>query len=56
MTKRHEGKGSMNQTGTITKLQNKRHENKNMEQNQKQTLHFVLENTTEICHIRHLKD
>jgi len=30
----------MTQTGTIRKLQNKRHENKNMEQNQKQTLHI----------------
>ncbi len=30
----------MTQTGTITKLQNKRHENKNMEQNQKQTLYI----------------
>ncbi len=36
IARRHEGKGSMTQTGTITKLQNKRHEN--MKQNPKQTL------------------
>ncbi len=37
MVKRQEGKGSMNQTGTVTELQNKRHENKNRK---KQTLHL----------------
>ncbi len=34
--------GKETQTGTVTELQNKRHENKNMEQNQKQTLHFYI--------------
>ncbi len=34
----------MTQTGTITKLQNKIHENKNMEQKQKQTLHLEVIN------------
>ncbi len=38
---RHEGNGSIKQTGTETKLQNKRHENKNMKQNPKQTLHLL---------------
>ncbi len=36
IARRYEGKGSMTQTVTETNLQNKRHENKNMKQNQKQ--------------------
>ncbi len=49
MAKRHEGKGSMNQPETITKLQNKRHENNNMEQNKKQTLHIVERSKCKLC-------
>ncbi len=39
IAKRHESKGIITQKGTITKLQNKKQQNKNIEQNQKQTLH-----------------
>ncbi len=38
IAKKTRGQGKHDKTWTITKLQNKRHENKNMEQNQKQTL------------------
>ncbi len=47
IARRHEGKGSMKLTGTMTKLQNERHENINMKPNPKQTLHklcFYLHN------------
>ncbi len=49
IAKRHEGKGSMTQTGTVTKLQNKIHENKNMKQTPKQTLQFPLFHLS--CHL-----